>query len=242
VGICRARVGLMAAIAIAIAAAALSALSQDSRRMSLEDSRVDLFHSGEGTEYDATVTLQGRYAVPLGSIDLDGALTDYFSLFDAGLGVSGEASLLYKVGRWHIGPYLSIGWGRYEGKLFRESPVRLVPDDLNVNTFLVGPRFLLQKGRHTQLDLHMAFGVTHYSEVDGTFTNKFGGTRDGTVFNSSEKFAFDFGLRFNVLIGPVTLDADLGIRSQGGPTNGEFHIDPGAMVTLGLEFGAGLHF
>jgi hypothetical protein len=231
-------------VAIGIAAAAGSALAQDFRGMSLEDSRLFSTQPAESDQLQFVIDLQGRASLPLGSLDVMGINGQYYEFFSGGFGVSGEFAVLLPVGtRWHIGPYVSIGWDGYgAGKRSdaSENEIRM-SDDLNVGTYLVGPRAVLQMGRHGQLDLHMAIGAATYSKVDGSFS-ALGVRQDGTIFKSSTAFAFDVGLRFNILMGPAFIDLGVDVRSQGGPAGGDFATDRGAMVCLGLEFGVGVRF
>jgi len=224
-----------------IAAAVPAASAQDVRRMSLGEPVLELFQSNESEGLGGSVSIQGRYSNPLGQVDLPGDIADYSQLFHSGLGLAVEGTLLFPLGRkWHIGPYLSLVWDSYEGERFDSGPTELLPETMHQRTVLVGPRFLLSMGRVAQLDLHLAFGAVHYSKLEGTFTTT--APQQGSVFAASTKFAFDFGIRFNILAGPLFFDAGFDLRSQAAPDAGDLPVDPKTMVVVGLEFGAGVHF
>src|SRR6516165_7276767 len=160
------------AAAMGIAAAAGSALAQDFRGMSLEDPRILSIQPTEPDKLEIVIDLQGRASVPLGSMDVKGTNGQYYEFFSGGFGVSGEVALLFPVGtKWHIGPYISIGWDGY-GAGHRSGTENTIDmsDDLNVGTYLVGPRAVLQMGRRGQLDLRMGIGAAQYSKVDGSVT------------------------------------------------------------------------
>jgi hypothetical protein len=230
------------AAAVAIAAAAPGASAQEFRGFPPGDSRIELLQEKEARGLQYTVSLQGRVSIPLGTVDPD-LNVDYGDLFKTGLGLSVEASVLWPVGpKWHFGPYLSVGWDSFDGKTSTdEVGDSLTPDTMDITTFLVGGRGILQLGPQAQLDLHMAFGAAHYGEVGGTFVSA-GIPPDVIVFKSSTKFAFDLGVRFNVVTGPVFFDGGIDLRSQGAPTNGDFDFNSGPLVTFALEFGVGVRF
>jgi hypothetical protein len=229
--------------AVVLAAAAPGAFAQDFRGMSLEDSRIELFQAKEPEGLMGSISIQGRYSVPLGTLNFNGNSSDYVDAFNAGLGVQGEASLLFPLGpKWHIGPYLALGWDRYDGGTARATGDTLQPGNLELTTFLVGPRFLLQMGRSTQLDLHMAFGGAHYSKVEGTFTPSALPPQEGVIIMPSTKFAFDLGIRFNVVSGPLFFDVGFDFRAQSPPRGGDLPVDAGGLFSFGLEFGAGVRF
>jgi hypothetical protein len=229
--------------AIVLAAAAPGAFAQDFRGMSLEDPRIELFQANEPEGLMGSISIQGRYSVPLGTLNFHGRQSDYVDAFNAGLGVQGEASLLFPLGpKWHIGPYLALGWDDYDGSTDRILGDTLRPDKLELTTFLAGPRFLLQMGRHTQLDLHMAFGAAHYSKVEGTYTPSALSPQEGVIIMPSTTFAFDLGIRFNVVTGPLFFDVGFDFRIQSGPRHGDLPVDTGSLYSFGLEFGAGVRF
>ena len=190
-----------------------------------------------------SISIQGRLSVPLGTLKVSGIDENYVDAFNGGLGVQGEGSLLFPLGRkWHIGPYLALGWDSYGGTTDRVSGDKLRPEELELMTFLVGPRALLQMGRHTQMDLHMAFGPAHYSKVDGTFTPGGGVPQEGVVLKSSTRLAFDLGIRFNAVSDTAFFDVGFDFRTQGEPAGGNLPVNPGALFSFGLELGAGVHF
>jgi hypothetical protein len=230
-------------VAIVVAATASRASAQEVRGMSLGDSEIPLFQSVEPGGLMTSISIQGRVSVPLGTLKISGIDEDYVDAFNGGLGVQGEGSLLFPVGRrWHIGPYLALGWDSYGGTTDRVSGDKLKPDRLELTTFLVGPRALLQMGSHTQLDLHMAFGAAHYSSVDATFTPSGGVPQEGVILRSSTRWAYDLGIRFNVVSNHVFFDVGFDFRTQGTPANGDLPVDPGALFSFGLELGLGVQF
>jgi hypothetical protein len=236
--------GAFAALML-IAAVAPGAWAQDFHGISLEESRSDLFQPQEQQELMmGSVSIQGRYSVPLGTLTISQeGNNEYVDAFNAGLGVQGEGSLLFPLGpKWHLGPYLLLGFDRYEGSTAREMGQTLRPDRLDLTSFLVGPRALLQMGRHTQLDFHMAFGAAHYSKVDAVYTPSGGLPQEGVLLKAATKFAFDLGIRFNVNTGPVFFDVGFDFRTQGAPGQGDLPVNPGALFSFGLEFGAGVAF
>ena len=80
------RAGGCLVAAIVIAAAAPSAFAQDFRGMSLEDRRIELLQAPG--DLMGSVSIQGRYSVPLGSLDISDGLSNYVDAFDAGLGLA----------------------------------------------------------------------------------------------------------------------------------------------------------
>jgi hypothetical protein len=216
--------------------------AQELRALPSGERGIEVLAGREREGLEGSLSIQGRYSVPLGTVDPDLSV-DYGDLFKSGLGLSVEGSLLWHIGpKWHLGPYLSLGWDGYDGKSSTDDfGDTLKPDSMALTTFLVGARALLEIGPQAQLDLHMAFGATHYGKVDGVLTLS-GVPFDVVVFGSSTKFAFDFGSRFNLVSGPVFFDAGIDIRSQAAPDNVDFTFDSGPLVTFGIEFGVGVRF
>lgn len=233
-------VGLAAGLLLAVLSR--SAAAQEFRPLPGSERSVELFQGGRDRDMEGSVSLQGRYSIPLGTVDPD-IPADYGDLFKGGLGFSVEGTLLFRVApKWRLGPYLSIGWDSYDGKSDTDDlGDTLKPDAMDLTSVLVGARAILDLGPQAQLDLHMGFGATHYGAVDGVFTTG-GVPLDVVVFKSSTKFAFDIGTRFNFLAGPAFFDVGIDIRSQGAPDNGDFLFDSGTLVTFGIEFGAGIRF
>jgi len=235
---------VVCALATGLMVAALSGISlaQEFRALPSGERSIELLQPRDRDGVSGSVSIQGRYSLPLGTVDSDLSV-DYGDLFKSGLGLSVEGSLLWKVGpKWKFGPYLSVGWDGYDGKGFTDDVGdTLTPDSMSLTTFLVGARGLLELGPQAELDLHMAFGATRYGRVDGVFTMS-GIPLDVVVFNSSTKFAFDIGMRFNLIAGPVFFDAGFDVRSQGAPDNADFDFNSGPLVTFGIEFGVGIRF
>lgn len=230
------------AAALVFAAAAPAAFAQEFHGLSSEQPRLELFQdkTKDGIEY--SVGIVGRVSLPSGTVDSD-LNVNYGDLFKTGLGFSVEASMLWPVGqKWRFGPYLSVGFDSFDGKKSTDDVGdTLTPDGMDITTFLIGGRGILQMGPSAQLDLHMAFGAGHYSEVSGTLVSA-GIPPDVTIYKASTKFAFDLGVRVNVLTGPVFFDAGIDLRSIGAATNGDFSFNSGPLVTFGFEFGAGVRF
>ncbi|HZE98495.1 MAG TPA: hypothetical protein VE981_15795 [Planctomycetota bacterium] len=189
-----------------------------------------------------TLGVQGRVSVPGGTVD-SSIPADYCDLFKTGFGASLEGTLLWRVSpKWRLGPYLSVGLDSYDGKGDTDDfGVTLKPDSMEVTSFLVGARALLDLGPSVQLDLHMAFGAAHYGKVDGVLSGA-GAPLEVGVFKSSTAFAFDFGSRLVADAGPVFFDAGIGLRTQGAPGNADFAFDSGPLVNFELEFGVGIRF
>ena len=235
---------LVCALATGLMVATLSGISvaQELRALPSGERGIELLQPRGRDSMSGSLSIQGRYSVPLGTVDKDLSV-DYGDLFKSGLGLSVEGSLLWRVdSKWKLGPYLSVGWDGYDGKASTDDlGDTLTPDSISLTTFLVGARALLDLGPQAQLDLHMAFGATRYGKVDGVLV--VGGTPlDVVVFDSSTKFAFDIGVRFNLIADPVFFDAGFDIRSQGAPDNADFAFDSGPLVTFGIEFGVGIRF
>jgi hypothetical protein len=228
--------------ALVFAALSGNVFAQEFRALPSGERGIEVLAGREREGLEGSLSIQGRYSVPLGTVDPDLAV-DYGDLFKSGLGLSVEGSLLWHIGpKWHLGPYLSVGWDSYEGKSSVDAiGDTLKPDSMDLTSILVGARALLELGPQAQLELHMAFGATLYGKVNGVFTMN-GVPLDVIVFDSSSKFAFDIGARFNGVAGPVFFDAGIDIRSQGAPNNADFAFDSGPLVTFGIEFGMGIRF
>jgi hypothetical protein len=204
--------------------------------------RIEPGPSREARGFEASLSVQGRFSLLGGTVDPDlGA--HYNDLFKPGLGVQVEGSLLWPVGpKWHVGPYLSVGWDSYEGKTFTDSVGdTLAPDKMDMMTFLVGVRSVYDVGQHFSWDGHLGLGASHSATVDGVVTLS-GVPMDVQVFKSSTAFAFDLGTRFAYQAGPVVFDAGLGVRIQGAPGNADLNFNSGPIVAFEVEFGVGILF
>jgi hypothetical protein len=191
---------------------------------------------------EALVSLQGRFSVLGGTVDPD-IPAHYNDLFKNGLGFMVEGTLLWPVGRkWHLGPYLSVGWDSYDGKSDTDSfGDTLAPDTMDMTTFLVGVRSVYDLGQHFSWDGHMGFGAAHSSAVDGVITLS-GVPMDVRVFKPTTVFAWDLGTRFAYQAGPVVLDAGIGVRVQGAPGNADLDFNSSAIAEFEVEFGVGVRF
>jgi hypothetical protein len=147
------------------------------------------------------------------------------------------------VGRkWHLGPYFSVGWDSYDGKKFTDDVGdTLMPDKMDMTTFLVGVRSLYDLGGHFSWDGHMGFGAAHSSTVDGVATPS-GVPMDVRVFKSATAFAWDLGTRFAVQAGPVVFDAGIGVRIQAAPHNADLNFNSSSIAEFEVESGVGARF
>jgi hypothetical protein len=219
-----------------------SADAQDVGTAALSTEGIDLKPPQDPRAMEAIVSVQGRFSLLSGTVD-SSIPAHYNDLFEPGLGVLVEGSLLWPVGpKWHLGPYLSIGWDSYDGKADTDDVGdTLEPDHLDMTTFLVGVRSTYDLGHRFIWESHLGLGASHTSGVDGVFTSA-GVPIDVKVFKSSTAFAFDLGTRFAVEAGPVVFDAGIGVRIQGAPKNADFAFDSGSIVSFEVEFGVGLRF
>jgi hypothetical protein len=205
-------------------------------------SRIELLPGKEGGGLEALISVQGRYSVIGGSVDTDFNV-NYSDLFKNSLGVQVEGTLLWPLGpKERLGPYLSVGWDSFDGKTFTDDVGdTITPDKMTMTTFLVGVRSLFDLGQHFSWDAHMGFGAAHSATVNGVVTLS-GVPMDVQVFKSSTVFAWDFGTRFGYQVGPVVLDAGIGVRVQGAPGNADLNFNSGPIVEFELEFGVGVRF
>jgi outer membrane autotransporter protein len=204
--------------------------------------RVGIASGKESEGLEALVSVQGRYAVIGGSVDTDFDV-GYSDLFKNSLGVQVEGTLLFPLGRkWHLGPYLSVGWDSFDGKTFTDDVGdTITPDKMEMTTILVGVRFIHDLGQHFSWDAHMGFGAAHSSTVDGVVTLS-GVPMDARVFKSTTAFAWDLGTRFAYQAGPVVFDAGIGVRVQGAPHNADLDFNSSSIVEFEVEFGVGVRF
>ena len=225
-----------------LAAAAASAAAQDPQPRASLEPRVPVLTSQNSSGVEVEIGVVGRVSLPSGTVESAIPL-HYDDLFKTGLGVSVEGSLLWPVGpKWHVGPYLSLGWDSFDGKTFTDpTGDTLKPDALDEFTFLVGARSELDLGNHFRWEAHLAFGAAQYSTVNAVFVTA-GTPMDVRLFDSSTAFAFDIGTRFTYDVGQAFFELGLGVRSQGSPREADFTFNSGALVTVEFEFGVGVRF
>jgi len=230
-----------AAVLSCMAALARPADAQEFRDLS-SPPRIEVAQGRGDQGMEALMSLQGHFSVIGGTADSDFDVR-YSDLFKNALGVQVEGTLLWPVGRkWHLGPYLSVGWDSYDGKKFTDDVGdTLTPDKMDITTILVGVRSIYDLGRHFSWEGHMGFGAAHSSAVDGVITLS-GVPMDVRVFKASTAFAWDLGTRFAYQVGPVVFDAGLGVRVEGAPDNGVLDFNSEAIVAFEVVFGVGIRF
>jgi hypothetical protein len=225
-----------------LAAAAATAAAQDYRALPPPESIVSTQAPATPSSVQFDVGIVGRVSLPSGTVESQIPL-HYNDLFGTGYGFSVEGSALFPIGpKWHLGPYLSVGWDSFGGKTFTDSTGdTLTPDRLTDLTVLVGARSLLDLGHHFGWEAHVGLGAASTSAVDAVFVTG-GVPLDTQLFKSSTVFAADFGTRFTYDVGQVFFQVGLGVRTQSSPKESDFAFNSGPLTTVEFEFGAGIRF
>ena len=194
----------------------------------------------EAPDIAYTVAVLGRLSSLDGNVEGN---ADYDDLLENGDGflIEGVAGWLAGPGL-RVGPYLSIGFDRYDGDTFTDTAgITFEPDKLELITVMVGGKaqFLLGGGVHVTMG--MVIGAAHYRSSDGTLT--IGGTpSDVDMIDATTVFTFGGDLRLGYSVASFFVEIGVGVRNQEGPNSGIPNVEPGSLGTLAFEFGIGLRF
>jgi len=234
--------GIPAWTAVLAAACLATAQAQEVKPAPGGEVRAPVVQSKSPDGPEVEIGVVGRVSLPTGTVESEMSLK-YDDLFKSGIGFSVEGSVLWpRNEKWRIGPYLSVGWDRFDGKSFTDDfGDTLSPDKLEILTVLAGFRGIYNLGQHFTWDGHAALGAAHYSRTSGTLILS-GTPVDVDVFKSGTTVAFDMGTRVAYDTGRVFFDVGLDLRVQGAPKEGDFSFSADPLTTLGLEFGAGIRF
>ncbi len=192
-----------------------------------------------------SVSFLGRLSFPSGSLS-DGDIW-YSDNFDDGWGFSVEVDLLQVVAPgYRVGGYVSGAWDSFNGDRFTDDfGTSVEPDQLDIETFLVGVKTVIRPGPGLWLEGRLGAGAAHYEAVRADVVD-FGfplGKLD--FFDDSWEFSCELGGRFGWGSPTVSFGLGMSFRIQGGPEEAdesEFLIDTEDMWLFTLDAGVTVRF
>jgi hypothetical protein len=210
---------------------------------------------------------QGRLVLPFGYledgfVDVVGNLVvvedhlDYNDLFDPGVGLTLEFSVLFRPPPprpggppWEDTPAMGI-YVAFEQDWFGgdeatdDSGLRIEPDDWELTSIFAGFKAQGTVSGPLYGDLRLGLGWAKYPALDGDLTTPGGGiTARGEIFEESDGFAFECRMHFGWRLGPLGFTFGFGGRFMDGPDAGaSVSLETGPLWTLEFELGAELNF
>jgi hypothetical protein len=191
---------------------------------------------------DLSLALNGRVTILLGGNFESTGTFEYFDIFDAGIGVSLEGNLLFRLDPdLSLGPYVSLGLDQFTGlSVTDEVGDTMKPDALTVFTFLVGAKSRSLLGSGWFWDLYGGLGFAQISAVDATLV--IGGVpfTGQELFAASTVFTGEIGARVGWSSPHWGVALGLGYRYMGGPDPGKdvtSNVNPEGMDSITLDLG-----
>jgi hypothetical protein len=169
----------------------------------------------------------------------------YSDIFDIGYGFNGELSLISWVHPfWGVGPYLSIGWDRFEGTSHYPLPADFFSfNTWDQETFIVGVKVVERVSPFFFWEGRMGAGVVHFGEL--TFTDELTNEHNLQFFRPITRAVFDFGGRVAFGNPRITFDLGMDFRFMGPASRGRDvneNIDPEVFFVFALDLGLSLRF
>jgi hypothetical protein len=168
-------------------------------------------------------------------------IMDYPDLFQPGVRIGLEGSVLFPSGAARVGVIVGLDRYSFDGRTFTDDVGdTLRPDTMELFTVLGGVRFVMPVAPHWLVDTHAGLLLVHYDAVDAVFNV------GGVEFAGQELFAatntggFDMGGRIAYDFGRVTLDLGFGLLMLGPPRRGAdvtSAVDPMPPLGVYLEVG-----
>lgn len=195
-----------------------------------------------------SLSLYARIDVPGGtSVDSFDNVT-YADIFDIGIGLNVEASLMsWVTPHWGLGGYVSIGWDRFFGasNVDMGSGEFFSFDDQDMVTIIVGGKVLQKIAPFWYWEGRMGVGLVHYGSLG--FTDVTGHIADPGLqfFKPVSHGLFDLGGRLGVGSSRATFDFGIDFRFMGGESPGRdvtSAIDPRLFFVFAIDAGVSLRF
>lgn len=209
----------------------------------------------------------GRVSFPIGNVeDVDvtnageviflGEKLRYIDLFDPGVGLSLELDVMLSAparpgAPLHTRPplfgvYGALQLDRFGGDGDRDRNGNTIrPDDLRLLSGVAGVKIAGTVHEQHFGELRFGLGAARYEDVEARFTNTFGTTTRGELFDASTALLMEFRLRYGYRVGPVAFLFGLGLRVNLGPDEGGSagrSIEPGPLWLPEFELGLQLGF
>jgi hypothetical protein len=201
-------------------------------------------------------------AVPNGSPFPTGDLLaafDWSDFFKVGVGGSLEFDVLWERSRaegappvedeWVMGAYATIGFDVFQGsKASDPRGSSLDPENLEVFSFLLGPKLVRHFGDGFFIDGRLGMGVVHYASVDADMhLVPFGpgSPQDfrGEFLRATATFGMELGFRGGLRSGSTSFVLGAGVRILAAPDRGNnAEISASTLVALGIDLGVELGF
>jgi len=168
------------------------------------------------------------------------AITAEFTMVQAGRGAgSGRGRSNFTVGGFISFAQATLSGDRASddaGNSFR-------PDDLTLNTYIVGATMFQSLGNGVFADGRLGLGAVHYSQVDATYNFKFVPEFRSTFLEDTWNFAMEVrgggGYRF----GPLAITLGVGFRMLLPPAAGDtVDLDSGILFTIEVDLGVEIGF
>ena len=227
----------------------------------------DEFDRGRGrekTDLVVNAAIHGRWAIPFGSADRDvfvygGGVflvdqhLSWSDLFHSGWGFDLELDIMFgdasgrgrmRTPGFDYGAFLAVMVDEFTGGSVSDSGGNFIhPDNLNMNTFLVGGKVIQSFDQGFFADGRFGLGAVHYSAVNATFGGPLLPDFHDELLKDTWTFALDLRGHGGIRLGPVGLTIGMGFRFLVPPSEGaRVSLDSGPLWVFDIDLGAEIGF
>jgi hypothetical protein len=208
--------------------------------------------------------LHGRWGIPFGSADRDvfvygGGIflvdqqLSWSDLFHSGWGFDLELDIMFgdasgrgrmRTPGFDYGAFVALMVDEFSGGSVSDSLGNFIhPDNLNMNTFLVGAKVIQSFDQGFFADGRFGLGAVHYSAVNATFGGPLIPDFRDELLQDTWTFAMDLRGHGGIRVGPVGFTIGMGFRLLAPPSEGaRVSLDSGPLWVFDIDLGVELGF